>query len=80
MKVNGDTIGSLIQERRKTEKELKELQAQIDLLKAEKPEKEDSDIVEALNRQIEDLSLKKREKAEKMKDICRVARTISAGD
>ena len=80
MKMSGDTIESLIQERRSTEKESKQLQAQIDRLEAEKLEKDDAEIREALSIQIEALSLEKREKAKKLKDICRIARTISAGD
>ena len=78
MKMSGDTIESLIQERRSTEKESKQLQALIDRLEAEKLEKDDAEIREALSMQIEALSLEKREKAKKLKDICRIARTISA--
>ena len=77
---HNDTIESLIQERRSTEKESKQLQAQIDRLEAEKLDKDDAEIREALSIQIEALSLEKREKANKLKDICRIARTISAGD
>ena len=77
---HNDTIESLIQERRSTEKESKQLQALIDRLEAEKLEKDDAEIREALSMQIEALSLEKREKAKKLKDICRIARTISAGD
>ena len=80
MKMSGDTIESLIRERRKTEKESKLLQAQIDRLEAEKLEKDDEGTLEALSSQIEKLSFEKREKAKKLKDICRIARTISAGD
>ena len=80
MKMSGDTIESLIPERRKTEKESKLLQAQIDRLEAEKLEKDDEGTLEALSSQIEKLSFEKREKAKKLKDICRIARTISAGD
>ena len=78
--MSGDTIESLIRERRKTEKESKLLQAQIDRLEAEKLEKDDEGTLEALSSQIEKLSFEKREKAKKLKDICRIARTISAGD
>jgi hypothetical protein len=80
VKMSGDTIESLIRERRKTEKESKLLQAQIDRLEAEKLEKDDEGTLEALSSQIEKLSFEKREKAKKLKDICRIARTISAGD
>lgn len=75
-----DTIDSIIQERRKTEKESRQLQDQINRLEAEKLEKDDSDNLEALNRQIEELSLDKRAKAEKLKNLCRIAQMISAGD
>ena len=89
MKMSGDTIESLIRERRKTEKdrerrktekESKLLQAQIDRLEAERLEKDNAGALEELNSQIEELSFEKREKAKKLKDICRIARTISAGD
>ena len=80
VKMSGDTIESLIRERRKTEKESKLLQAQSDRLEAEKLEKDDEGTLEALSSQIEKLSFEKREKAKKLKDICRIARTISAGD
>ena len=80
VKMSGDTIESIIRERRKTEKESKLLQAQIDRLEAEKLEKDDEGTLEALSSQIEKLSFEKREKAKKLKDICRIARTISAGD
>ena len=80
VKMSGDTIESLIRERRKTEKESKLLQAQIDRLEAEKLEKDDEGTLEALSSHIEKLSFEKREKAKKLKDICRIARTISAGD
>lgn len=80
LKVQGDTIESLIQERRDTEKESKQLQIQIERLKAEKLEKKEPGTLEALDRQIDMLSLEKREKDKKLKDICRIARTISAGD
>ena len=80
MKINDNTIESLIQERRKTEKESKMLQAQIDRLEAEKLEKDDAGTLEALSSQIEELSFEKKEKAKKLKDICRIARTVSAGD
>ena len=80
MKINDNTIESLIQERRKTEKESNMLQAQIDRLEAEKLEKDDAGTLEALSSQIKELSFEKREKAKKLKDICRIARTISAGD
>ena len=70
VKMSGDTIESLIRERRKTEKESKLLQAQIDRLEAEKLEKDDEGTLEALSSQIEKLSFEKREKAKKLKDIC----------
>ena len=65
--MSGDTIESLIRERRKTEKESKLLQAQIDRLEAEKLEKDDEGTLEALSSQIEKLSFEKREKAKKTK-------------
>lgn len=80
LKVRGDTIESLIQERRDTERESKQLQDQIDRLKAEKLEKNETDNLEALDEQIESLKFEKREQDKKLKDICRMARTISAGD
>ena len=73
MKMSGDTIESLIRERRKTEKESKLLQAQIDRLEAERLEKDNAGALEELNSQIEELSFEKREKAKKLKDICRIA-------
>ena len=56
MKMSGDTIESLIRERRKTEKESKLLQAQIDRLEAERLEKDNAGALEELNSQIEELS------------------------
>jgi hypothetical protein len=78
--MSGYTVESLIQERRAAEKESKELQARIDLLKSEKLESRDAGYLEALDRQIEELSLEKRERSRRLSDLCRIARTISAGD
>ena len=81
--VHGDTIESLILERRETQKEVKELQDRIDRLcaqKGENGENPESDSPAALDMQIEELTREKRERAQKLKNICRMARTISAGD
>ncbi len=78
--MSGYTVESLIQERRAAERESKELQARIDLLKTEKLESKDAEDLEALDRQIEELSLEKRERSRRLSDLCRIARTISAGD
>ena len=84
LQVHGDTIESLITERRGTGKEAKELQAQIDRLRAEKAEREESadtaESLEELDRQIEELTVEKSERSQKLRNICRMARTISAGD
>ena len=74
----GDTIGSLIRERRKTEEEARQLQKEIERIGAEKA----AGNVEtaALDEEISRLTQLKKEKAVKLIEICRVARTISAGD
>lgn len=80
LQAHGDTIESLLQERRGAQREAKQLQDQIDLLRAKKLEKNDPDTLKALDEQIEELTLEKKERAQKLEDICRMARTISAGD
>lgn len=74
----GDTIESLIRERRKTEEEARQLQKEIERIGAEKA----AGNVEtaALDEEISRLTQLKKEKAVKLTEICRVARTISAGD
>jgi len=89
LQVHGDTIETLIQERRETEKENKQLQEQIDLLRSRRLEIEkgsgaekasEADSLADLDKQIEELTLEMRERSAKLKNICRMARTISAGD
>lgn len=86
LRVHGDSIESLIKERRETEKEVKLLQAEIDrarmeretVLKEEVPPVSES--LAELDDRIEKLKAQKKERAVKLGDICRVVRTISAGD
>ena len=89
LQVHGDTIETLIQERRETEKENKQLQEQIDLLRSRRLEIEkgsgaekasEADSLADLDKQIEELTLEMRVRSAKLKNICRMARTISAGD
>lgn len=77
-RLHGDTIESLIRERRKTEEEARQLQKEIERIGAEKA----ASNVEtaALDEEISRLTQLKKEKAVKLTEICRVARTISAGD
>ena len=77
-RLHGDTIESLIRERRKTEEEARQLQKEIERIGAEKA----AGNVEtaALDEEISRLTQLKKEKAVKLTEICRVARTISAGD
>lgn len=75
----GDTIGSLIRERRKTEDEARQLQKEIERIGAEKASAGDEEAA-ALDEEISRLTQLKKEKAVKLTEICRVARTISAGD
>jgi predicted phage gp36 major capsid-like protein len=74
--VHGDTIESLIRERRETEEEVRRLQKEIKRLSLEKDGAPDS----AADEEIERLARLKKEKARKLTEICMVARTISAGD
>lgn len=71
LKVHGDTIESLIRERRETEKEVKELQKEIDRLRQDQ---------EKNSEQIKQLTLRKEQYSGKLTSICMAARTISAGD
>ena len=74
--VHGDTIESLIRERRETEEEVRRLQKEIKRLSLEKGEAPDS----AADEEIERLARLRQEKSRKLTEICMVARTISAGD
>lgn len=78
-KSHGDTIESLIRERRKTEEEARQLQKEIERIGAEKASAGNDDAA-ALDEEISRLTQLKKEKAVKLTEICRVARTISAGD
>lgn len=75
----GDTIGSLIRERRKTEEEARQLQKEIERIGAEKTSAGNGETA-ALDEKISRLTKLKKEKAVRLAEICRVARTISAGD
>ena len=75
----GDTIGSLIRERRKTEEEARQLQKEIERIGTKKASA-GSDETAMLDEEISRLTQLKKEKAVKLTEICRVARTISAGD
>ena len=72
--VHGDTIESLIRERRETEEEVRRLQSEIKRLSLERGEAPDAD------EEIERLAMLRQEKSRKLTEICMVARTISAGD
>ena len=74
--VHGDTIESLIRERRETEEEVRRLQKEIKQLSLERGEAPDS----AADEEIERLARLRQEKSRKLTEICMVARTISAGD
>ena len=74
--VHGDTIESLIRERRETEEEVRRLQKEIKRLSLERGEAPDS----AADEEIERLARLRQEKSRKLTEICMVARTISAGD
>lgn len=82
LKVHGDTIESLIKERRETEKEAKSLQEQIDRLRKEREmaAPDNPDTLTALDEQLQKLTQEKSDRAHKLKNICMMARTISAGD
>ena len=74
--VHGDTIESLIRERRETEEEVRRLQKEIKRLSLERGDAPDS----AADEEIERLARLRQEKSRKLTEICMVARTISAGD
>lgn len=74
--VHGDTIESLIRERRETEEEVRRLQKEIKRLSLERGYAPDS----AADEEIERLARLRQEKSRKLTEICMVARTISAGD
>ena len=74
--VHGDTIESLIRERRETEEEGRRLQKEIKRLSLERGDAPDS----AADEEIERLARLRQEKSRKLTEICMVARTISAGD
>ena len=74
--VHGDTIESLIRERRETEEEVRRLQKEIKRLSLERDGAPDS----AADEEIERLARLRQEKSRKLTEICMVARTISAGD
>ena len=74
--VHGDTIESLIRERRETEEEVRRLQKEIKLLSLERGEAPGS----AADEEIERLARLRQEKSRKLTEICMVARMISAGD
>lgn len=85
-RVHGDTIAALLEERRKTEKNAKDLQEQIDCLRAEREalilgnSDSENETLAALDAELEKLILEKRDSSRKLKNICMMARTISAGD
>ena len=74
--VHGDTIESLIRERRETEEAVRRLQKEIKRLSLERGDAPDS----AADEEIERLARLRQEKSRKLTEICMVARTISAGD
>lgn len=74
--VHGDTIESLIRERRETEEEVRRLQDEIKRITLERGEAPGS----AADEEIERLARLRQEKSRKLTEICMVARTISAGD
>ena len=74
--VHGDTIESLIRERRETEEEVRRLQSEIKRLSLERGGTPDS----AADEELERLAQLRQEKSRKLTEICMVARTISAGD
>ena len=74
--VHGDTIESLIRERRENEEEVRRLQKEIKRLSLERGEAPGS----AADEEIERLARLRQEKSRKLTEICMVARTISAGD
>lgn len=85
-KVRVELIGGLLDERRETEREERRLQEEInrlcrmrEALAAENTTRNMED-VQSLDRQIDDLRREQLDQIRKRKDICKMARTITAGD
>ena len=85
-KENRDVIGGFLQERRETERKEKLLLEEIDCLRRKREEivkghfPQNAEKVHTLDLQIESLSKELANQNNKRKDICRAARTFSAGD
>ncbi len=86
IKGNYEVIGGLLQERRETEKEEKQLEEQIETLRSRREalaaenSGQNAEMLQSLDRQIEDLAGELEEQIRKRKDICRIARAVTAGD
>ena len=85
-KAAADMIEALLQERWETEKENRQLQRQIEDIRKQRealstePGSDGIDAAEEMDEQIVRLTQEIQERYQKLKNICLVARTISAGD
>lgn len=86
LKGNFEVIGGLLDERRETEKEERLLQDQIEHLRAQRDAAaeenavQNADLLQSLDDQIEELTREMTEQRKRRKDICKIARTVTAGD
>ena len=85
-KAAADMIEALLEERRETESEKRQLQQQIKVIRRQReslstePVSGGREAAEEMDEQIGRLTQEIQERCRKLKDICLVVRTISAGD
>ena len=85
-KAAADLIEVLLQERRETENEKRQLQQQIEDIRRQReallsePISDERKTAEEMDEQIDRLTQAIQERSQKLNNICLAARTISAGD